>query len=75
MSGLGSIDNKRTALAMQVQEYKMKNDMQIERLNGMVGDRDTQLILSIHISCDPKLHPEIFAKVRKIDCTICGNEG
>ena len=36
---------------------------------------EAQLILSIHISCDPKLHPEIFAKVRKIDCTICGNEG
>lgn len=43
VSGLGSIDNKRTALAMQVQEYKMKNDMQIERLNGMVGDRDKSI--------------------------------
>ena len=30
---------------------------------------EAQLILSIHISCDPKLHPEIFAKVCKIDCT------
>ena len=43
VQGLGSIDNKRTALAMQVQEYKMKNDMQLERLNGTVAERDKSI--------------------------------
>lgn len=43
VSGLGDVDNKRTALAMQIQEYKMKNDMQLERLNGTVAERDKSI--------------------------------
>lgn len=43
VSGLGDVDNKRTALAMQIQEYKMKNDMQLERLNGTLSERDREI--------------------------------
>lgn len=43
VSGLGSVENKRTALAMQIQEYKMKSDLQIERLNGNVSERDRKI--------------------------------
>lgn len=71
VQGLGSIDNKRTALAMQVQEYKMKNDMQLERLNGTLSDRDKEIAeLKAKLTILEKDHEKMKSENERFKKTI-----
>ena len=71
VSGLGDVDNKRTALAMQIQEYKMKNDMQLERLNGTLSDRDKEIAeLKAKLTILEKDHEKMKSENERFKKTI-----
>lgn len=71
VSGLGSVENKRTALAMQIQEYKMKSDLQIERLNGNVSERDIKIAeLEAKLAILEKDHDRMKAENERFKKTI-----
>ncbi len=71
VSGLGSVENKRTALAMQIQEYKMKSDLQIERLNGNVSERDRKIAeLEAKLAILEKDHDRMKAENERFKKTI-----
>lgn len=71
VSGLGSVENKRTALAMQIQEYKMKSDLQIERLNGNVSERDKKIAeLEAKLSLLEKDHERMKTENERFKKTI-----
>lgn len=71
VSGLGSVENKRTALAMQIQEYKMKSDLQIERLNGNVSERDRKIAeLEAKLSLLEKDHERMKSENERFKKTI-----
>lgn len=38
LAGFSNIKDQQTVLAMKMQEFRMKNDMQVEKLNGIISD-------------------------------------